>query len=341
MVLEPVSFGDESPSGENLEYESVFTELEIAAQPGQERQMGDEIVAAEEPDYVDIIGKARAVLEQSHDLRAAVYLCHGELRRNGFPAFAEVTGYIRSCLTDFWESCHPQLDEDDDDDPTMRVNALRNLADPDTIIAAIRLAPMAQSNAFGQVCLRHKLILDGEMTAREDEFVPDAASYGATFQDADAEALEEIFAAVRKAAEDVDAIDAVFDERIPGYGPDLTELKKVLAKVVSVIAAETGASVEGAEEEAGDGADANGAAAAGVAVVSAPGAIANDRDVINALERIIEYYERNEPSNPVPILLQRARKLVGADFLTIVQDLAPAGLENVQNVGGIEPDDGY
>ncbi len=37
------------------------------------------------------------------------------------------------------------------------------------------------------------------------------------------------------------------------------------------------------------------------------------------------YYARQEPSRPVPILLTRAKRLVGADFMTIMKDMAPQG----------------
>ena len=339
MVLELVSFGEDAPSGENLEYESVFTQLEIAAQPGQERQMGDEIVAAEEPDYADVIAKARDVLEQSHDLRAAIYLAHAELRRNGFPGFAEAVTYIRGCLGDYWETCHPQLDEDDGD-PTMRVNSVRGLAAPETMLHALRLAPIAKSNAFGIISYRNKQLLDGEVEPHGDEHVPDAAGFSAAFQDTAPELQEEIFAAVKQAVADVDAIDAVFDEKIPGYGPDLTDLKKLLGRIAACIAEQTGADVEASAEEEAETAEGGGAGTA--AVGGAPGAITSSRDVLLALDKIIEYYHRNEPSNPVPILLERARRLVGADFLTIISDLAPLGLENVHLVGGIKPDEeGY
>ena len=52
--------------------------------------------------------------------------------------------------------------------------------------------------------------------------------------------------------------------------------------------------------------------------------------------KIIEYYKKNEPSSPVPVLLRRAKALVGADFMTIIKDMAPNGVENVEVVGGAQ-----
>jgi type VI secretion system protein ImpA len=59
---------------------------------------------------------------------------------------------------------------------------------------------------------------------------------------------------------------------------------------------------------------------------SSPGDINNRDDVINALERINQYYRKNEPSSPIPLLLDRAKRLVKMDFYEIVQDLAPNGM---------------
>ena len=52
-----------------------------------------------------------------------------------------------------------------------------------------------------------------------------------------------------------------------------------------------------------------------------------------------DYYSRCEPSIPVPLLLQRATLLVSKDFMEIMRDLAPAGLTQVEEIGGVPPDD--
>jgi predicted component of type VI protein secretion system len=69
----------------------VFTGLMLVAQPSEERQMGDQTIAAEDPDWRDVIAKAEAVLKVSHDLRAAVVLATARLRTHGFEGLAPVT----------------------------------------------------------------------------------------------------------------------------------------------------------------------------------------------------------------------------------------------------------
>lgn len=336
VTIELVSLGDEAPSGANLEYDSVFTDLELAAQPGEERQVGDEIIEAEPADPKEIIEKAEAVLAQSHDLRAAVLLAHGELLVNGLPGLRPVTAYIRGCLEQFWETCHPQLDADDDDDPTMRVNALRGLVDGQGVLRALRMAPLTQSPAFGRLSLRDIAIAEGEIAAPADmDNPPDPTRIAAAFQDSPPEVLAGILDAARGVLEDIQAIDAVFDEKLPGEGPDLEPILKQLKRAVARLGAEVG--TEDATEE-GEGEIASTAPGA-VPVAAVPGQIRTPRDVEQAIDRIIDYYHKHEPSSPLPILMHRARRLVGADFLTILQDLAPAGTENVRLVGGIAEDE--
>lgn len=327
------SHGDETPSGENLEYEPVFTDMELAAQQGEERQAGDEILPAEDPDFRDLSAKALAVMEQSHDLRAAVFLGWANLNTSGLTGFADVTAYIRRCLDEFWESCHPQLDADDDDDPTMRVNAIQALADPDTVLRSLRRAPLTESRSFGRMSMRDIAVAEGEIPPPADmETVPDTASVSAAFQDTDPDFVSAVLESARRAQEDVVAISAKFDEMTPGMGPDLDALIKLLRQMSKRVAAATGADEEPETEEAAEEAGAEAPAAARGPI----GGVNSPTDVSNTLDRIIAYYERNEPSSPVPILLARAKRLVNADFVTIMEDMAPSGMDNVRLIGGLE-----
>jgi type VI secretion system protein ImpA len=53
------------------------------------------------------------------------------------------------------------------------------------------------------------------------------------------------------------------------------------------------------------------------------------------------YYDRNEPSSPVPMLLQRAKRLISKDFLDIMRDLTPEGVAQAELLGGITHEDDY
>jgi type VI secretion system protein ImpA len=87
-----------------------------------------------------------------------------------------------------------------------------------------------------------------------------------------------------------------------------------------------GVHVEGLEGAAGG--EAEGAQA------SVPGEIRNREDVVRTLDRITRYYETFEPSSPIPLLMARARRLVHANFLELIQDLAPDGVGQIENISG-------
>ena len=71
-------------------------------------------------------------------------------------------------------------------------------------------------------------------------------------------------------------------------------------------------------------------------VASASGEIGNRDDVLRSLDRILAYYTRHEPSSPLPVLLNRAKNLVHADFEAIVRNLIPDGMSQFENLRGPE-----
>jgi type VI secretion system protein ImpA len=56
--------------------------------------------------------------------------------------------------------------------------------------------------------------------------------------------------------------------------------------------------------------------------------------VLQTLDRVIRYLEQTEPGNPAPLLIARAKKLIGVSFLEIMADLAPNALDTIEAVTG-------
>ena len=56
------------------------------------------------------------------------------------------------------------------------------------------------------------------------------------------------------------------------------------------------------------------------------------------MDRISEYFQRNEPSSPVPLLMHRAKRLVSMSFMDILKDMAPDGVSQASTVGGVNED---
>jgi len=322
--------GVAGPSGENLEYDPDYTALILAAQPKEERQAGKEIIPGEDPNFKDVTEKALAVLARSHDLRVSAVLAKAQLSLCGFEGLVGPVSYMRVCLENFWDTCHPMLDADDDNDPTMRINAVAGLASAD-MQRRLRLAPLTESPTFGRMSLRDVAIAEGEMPAPAGMAnAPDKAKLSAAFMDTKPDLLKSRLAALKHLIADTVALTVVFDDHTPGDGPDLDPLLRLLKRAAKLIAEAVGEPdvEEVAEPEPGE-------APATIAVsVPGTGAISSALDVRMTLDRIIEYYAKFEPSSPLPLLLLRARRLVGADFMTILKDLAPSGIDSVKTISG-------
>lgn len=325
-------------SGDNLEYDFDFMELQRVATPGEERQAGNDIIAGEDPDFADAATRALAILERAHDLRAAVILADAVLNTKGVAGFAEAVAYIRGVLDQHWDTCHPQLDADDDNDPTMRINAVAGLGSALTL-RYLRRAPLTQSRTFGRITLRDIQISTGEVPAPEEGTFLDKAGVSAAFADTPAEAVTAMLAAARQVQADLKAIDAIFSDKTPGFGPDLDELRKTVQQMVRHLADHAAGDVAPAGEAEAMEQASGGAAPAARRGGGGSGFVDSAQDARDALDRVIDYFKREEPSSPVPIILERAKRLVGADFLTIMKDMAPDGLESVMNIGGIKPVD--
>src|SRR5262249_45357068 len=64
------------------------------------------------------------------------------------------------------------------------------------------------------------------------------------------------------------------------------------------------------------------------------GAINSREDAVRVLDLVCSYLERNEPSNPAPLFIRRAQRLMTKNFIEIVKDLIPDSLSNLEKLAG-------
>ena len=341
----PVS--DSDPSGEDLEFDADFGALERAAQGKPEQQYGTTVIPAEEPDWKEVDALARGLLDRTRDLRVLAHLAVARLRLGGLADYAAMLALTRGVLEDRWEDLHPRLDPEDDNDPTLRANALLRLGHPGWVLRCLRDLPLAQSPRLGRCSWRDIALATG-LTPSEAEDKPTEATVRATFQDTDPARLAALRAAAVSAAAEVAGISAAFDDRAgSGTGPDFEELDKLLREIARMIeryapaeaAAELPAEDEpAAEEESGTAAAVPAAAGAGrrPAVTAAALTVVSTRaEALRLLDLVCEYYQRAEPSSPLPLLIGRARRLAELPFLDILRDLAPDGLGQARMITGM------
>jgi type VI secretion system protein ImpA len=329
-LLQPVS--PEAPSGPNLEYAPAFADLERAVEGKPERQVGEVVVAAESPEWRPIIDKAVALLATSKDLRIGAHLARGMVEVHSFGGLAEALTLLRRTVDEFWPTCHPQLDADDDNDPTVRINAMAGLSKRE-MLNAVRAAPIVKSRAFGEIRFR-----DIEAAAgKRPEGAPAVMNLDAAFQDVTPESLTQAGQALQQCVEESKKLEEVWAAHLDGGGPNLTELRRVLFQANEAIKGRVAMIQPANGAQAADGAPPSVAAPSNGAAPGAGfrGGEPRSRDeVIKALDAILAYYGRYEPSSPVPLLIERCKRLVPMSFIDIVKDMVPDGLANVETIAG-------
>ena len=334
-LLAPIS--EESPAGENLEYDAQLLELERVATPKAERAIGDSVKAAEEPAWEQVETLAKGILERSKDLRAAIHLTTAWLQSRGLPGWVAGLALVRGLLENFWDGVYPQLDAEDDNDPIARVNCVTTLADPLGVLGYFRAATFVRSPRLGQFSLRSLRIANGtlKMSASSEQSgeAPTLTEVEACCMDCPEQDLLDAFTATGAALEHATAIDRIFNDKVGTAGPDfkplLVDHRELLKFLETQVARRMPEQADAAVTDDG------GTAPAGTGGTNASSArIDGPQDVMRRLDELCEYYAKREPSSPVPLLLRRAQRLVGAGFVDLMKDLAPGGLSELKLIAG-------
>lgn len=335
-ALKPVS--EASPCGPNLEYDPEFLELEEAAkaQPDQEFGTTDgsgvRRIEGSGPDWGLVNRLASSLLLRSKDLRVAMHQLRAATRIDGFAGFVQGVTLIQRLLETYWDAVHPELDAEDDNDPTMRVNALTPLAAVDVVVSDLREAWLVRTRQAGPVTVRDIEVVLGRLPPRSETPLSETQVSG--MLSAGIAEDPEMPARVRAAFEIVKSIESYIADKVGGA--QSLDLKPILGTLFSVRqfvdrlapqAAETPSGSEAGVSQP-ESADRQGG------VASRPGEIRSREDVVTTLERMCEYLARTEPSNPVQLVLRRAQRMMNMNFLELLNDLAPDGLSQAEKIVG-------
>ncbi len=335
-LLEPISA--ENPCGEDLAYDPKFLELDTLLQGKPETQFA----AAEEPDWKAVTERCEELSVRSKDLRVAVRMALAWMKMAGLPGFRDGLLVIKGLIEKYWEPVFPRLDPDDGNDPLERVNILSSLStpvgtfgDPLKFLARLRQVPLSDSALIGRISLAQ---ISG-VAAPSAEPISAAQAQGA-FRSTPPEKLQATYEAVTGAQAAVREIDELLTKAVgssravsfDSLASLLEELRKTLAPFASPNEEAPTEAAAGGESAIADG---GGHQTAGPGI---SGTVRSRQDVIRVIEQICDFYKRTEPSSPVPLILQRARRLAEMDFLQLLTDLAPDSLGQINMIAGIRPE---
>jgi len=332
-LLAPTPGG--SPAGVNLDgslelnaLELAFAEPEDAVVPGVERD--------DPRNWRKIRDQSTTLLAKSKDLRVAVPLVRALLQTEGIPGFCAGVGFMCELTQRYWDVLYPALDPEDGD-AVMRVNALQELVSQ-PFIAQLRVAPMFGSDRSVKATANDLLLATSSPLGKAELSEMPSHMVFTALETVGASTLREHVAMLGDARDRLSALVQFMFERI-GSKVQIGAIIKLEARgapgLLDALHASLSDETDRLAKDKAPKAPASVENGHGEPPGGSGGEITRREDVVRMIERICGYYVRVEPSSPVPLLLQRAKRLVTMDFVEIVRDLADQGLPQLGSVAGI------
>lgn len=373
MELEPflVRVGDGDASGSELRNDPRFHAVERLLEPAARsfrleniRTGGTGSVAI---DWSEILSQSADLAPAGRDIRLLVIVARALANAEGFDGMRQGLDLLTSTVEQHWDTVHPVLREaaSPREAATRRINALFQLENSDNgLLCDLEFATVLSPRGIGPVTVgdlcaggltRNQAqaelpsgLGEKEMTELLSRHESRANRVTAACRAQAIERPEEMTAltqSIEAARIALAALEAALTARVGenGVGVKFKELDKVLSRVLAPLTAAQSQAAPGAAasevtamaEPSAPAPATNGAhpppAAGGI-----PGAVNSRRDVERCLDMIIDFYERTEPSSPIPHLARRMRKMVPMNFLQLMEEIAPSGMKEFKNVAGVD-----
>ncbi len=325
--LQPLA-DEAQPCGPDLEYDNEFLALSQAAAGKPESQFGP----AEPPEWRKVVEIAEGLFDRTRDLRVAVQWVRGMLHTQGYSALVVGIKLLNGLLQAQWEHIHP-LPDPEDNDPYGRVNALTLLREQAGLLGDLRDARLVEDRAIGLLLVRDveaalglANVSAGRSEMTKDQVVKMLEAALAKTPTLRADCLEAVV--------QLRALMSQVSDKLGSDAPDLRPLFAIANGVAGLLPTEV-LPFDGSPDSAeSDGAG----SAAGGRARGLSGSVSSRDEALRAIDLVIEYLERAEPTNPAPLFLRRARQLVGHNFLQLMKVLAPDALAEVARTVGVDPD---
>lgn len=310
-LLLPVA--DDMPAGPDLSY-------------APSRQAIEDVFATD-PDEADW-DRAIALIEVeaplTRDVWLAVYLARAGAKAGRLDVVEEGMELLAGLFEKFWDTAHPTIEEYGIEG---RKGACESLVRIGEFLAPLARVPLVVHSRLGQFSGA-----DFERFAENGAAEPGYGQFRAAVTDTPVERLSECVQQLRRIAAAVERADAVLSVQAEAVGqtgtnfqPTYAELERLVSAIAPFAGEEVGeVEVQGADEEGG----------AGQASASSfvPARINNRAEVERALDAVVDYYRRVEPSSPVPVAIERVKGWIAMDFLAILEDISPGGMSDATNV---------
>jgi type VI secretion system protein ImpA len=324
-LVEPIS--EQAPCGADLEDTQLLAGFDVY------RLFGSDTPLSADTQWREIRDQSLAALAQSHDLRLLAHLAAALVRIDGLITFLKVITVADRWLSEHWDPVFPRVDED----AILRRNALNSFADRMAIVDAVRRVSVVSNRQLGSFSLRDLELATGNLTPTEaDAKAPSSAQIEATLVAVPVTELAALSIAVQAGMASLRNIVTTMQTR-GGFdsAPDFDGLLRPLSRIDKLLADHIpGSAANEPTAAAGGGEDSPAMSTGSVTDIK------SRQDAIRALDAVSAFFRSHEPSSPVPMFLERAKRLVSKTFMEVLEDIAPDSVSHAKLIGGIKNDEG-
>lgn len=324
-LLEAVS--SEHPCGDDLE------DTQLLASFDAYRLFGQSAPLSSETDWREIRDRSLEALKTSKDFRLLTHLASATLRTEGLPGFLELLPVAAQWLQNWPDHVFPRVD----DDAILRRNALNGFADRMAVVDGVRRAPLLAHRQLGSYSIRDIEIALGQAAPAEGETAPaDATQLNALLTAMPAEELASLQRQLDESLRSLRAIEEAMRSRGGVQAaPEFANLATPLGRALKLISDHVATRAPAQGDEVAAAAAEPSSNGTGVAV----NGIRSREDATRALDAVAAYFRANEPSSPIPLLIERSKRLIAKDFLAVLEELAPDALAQAKAASGVRDGD--
>lgn len=358
-LLAPIS--EESPAGSDPRADSSATSLYYRTKDARNAARSVERASVETgsppPDEWDAVQDTaiEILTTQAKDLEIASWLVEALVRREGFPGLRDGLKVLAGIAAGFWESCFPELDEEDGvEGKVAPVTGLNGAGATGTLIQPIRLTPLTRGSLASMSLWSYEQAVELEKVTdpvRKQERIDNGAVTMEQFVQSVAETPAEELRATAKSVEACLAalaeMSAAFDAVAGADAPPVSALREVLEQVSSALrhfAADKLASLaytDAAEESGGEAEAAAGEGGGAAAPVRRTEGYGSREEALMELVKIAAYFRKTEPHSPISYTLEEAVRRARMSLPELLTELAedPAHIQRILMAAGIRSTD--
>jgi type VI secretion system protein ImpA len=334
---------------------SLYYKTKDARNAGRSAERAAVEIGGPPPDEWSVVADtAMEILStRSKDLEIAAWLVEAALRLEGFPGLRDGLKVITGIVTNFWDACFPEIDEDGVEGKVSAIAGLSGAGAIGTLIQPIRLVPLTQGSLASYSLWNYEQANDLEKItdpARRQERIDNGAVTMAQFEQSVAETpvtyISDIVAGLEEALASLAEMDAAFDAVAGVDAPPVSALRELLQEILGAVRHFAAnrlvlAVSQQPDEVAPDVVEAVADGQAGTTVVQVrrvEGYQTRD-DALAELVRISAFFRKTEPHSPISYTIEDAVRRARLTLPELLSELAedPAHIQRILLAAGIRP----